>query len=429
MYTAIVGRIHTRPLEGSDNIQIGNILGYTVIVGKDTRDGELVLFFEAGGQLSSEYADKNNLVSRKDDQGNRIGGFFAENRKVSHLKLRGVLSEGYVAPLNSVGYTGVDITKILVEGYEFDALNSHPISNRYETEATKRASANRQVVRRPGEMKGFLKQPDIPQLRHVINTIPDDGVLYFTAKHHGTSGRLSRVLVEKPSTVWWRKLAEKYLHFPLKREYVYLNGSKNVILEGRSDSSKDFYGTDAFRFNATKNIILRKGETLYFELTGWVEKGKPIMSPQDTTSLKDKKVSARFGPKITYSYGQEEGTCGLWVYRITMTDEDGRQTDLSWQQVKERCQQLGLRHVPELGSIILNAEVKNTLLERVDLLVNGIDGIVPSKVDSRHLEEGIVIRCESTGGTLWIKQKSTLFYFLEGVVKDDPTVIDMEESS
>jgi hypothetical protein len=86
-YNAIVARIHTRPLPGSDNIILGSCRGYQVIVGKNIEDGQLGVFFEAGGQLSEGFAAANDLVRRKDAEGKPAGGYFEENRRVKAVKM------------------------------------------------------------------------------------------------------------------------------------------------------------------------------------------------------------------------------------------------------------------------------------------------------------------------------------------------------
>ena len=74
MYKAVVSRIQTRPLPGADRLLIGACGQYQVIVGIDTQDGELGVFFEQDGQLSIEFATQNDLVRRKDANGNPAGG-------------------------------------------------------------------------------------------------------------------------------------------------------------------------------------------------------------------------------------------------------------------------------------------------------------------------------------------------------------------
>ena len=58
------------------------------------QEGQKVVFFPSDGQLSLEYATDNNLVRKKDENGNNIGGYMdAEKRNVTAIRLRGEKSK------------------------------------------------------------------------------------------------------------------------------------------------------------------------------------------------------------------------------------------------------------------------------------------------------------------------------------------------
>ena len=139
-YQAIVAKIETRELVGSDNIQMGTVQGYQVIVDKSVQSGSLGLMFESGGKLSEKMCEANDLIARKDEFGNHVkgSGFFDEKRKVSALKLRGARSEGFFCPLEYLSWTDADLSK-LKEGDKFDTLNGHLICEKYYTPQTLRA--------------------------------------------------------------------------------------------------------------------------------------------------------------------------------------------------------------------------------------------------------------------------------------------------
>ena len=61
-YNATVVEIKTLvQLENCDNVQAAIIMGNQVIVSKDTKIGEIGLFFPVETQLSKEYLSVNNL--------------------------------------------------------------------------------------------------------------------------------------------------------------------------------------------------------------------------------------------------------------------------------------------------------------------------------------------------------------------------------
>ena len=168
------------------------------------------------------------------------------------------------------------------------------------------------------------------------------------------------------------------------------------------------------------------------------------MSTHHSDKLRDKAIQKKYGTDIVYKYGCEPGTCKLIVYRITNVNLDGIQVDLSWNQVKARCTELGLNWVPEIDEFFYKGpdpeDEKQTmpfrkgaqdhLIDRIDELVNGSGAeAIPSKLDPSHPMEGVVVRVESANGTDWMKEKSFSFKMMEGILKDDENYVDLEESS
>jgi len=438
-YSALVTRIHTRPVEGLDNLVLGTCAGYQVLVGKDTEDGALGCFFESGGQLDQAFCEAHDLIRRKNlDTGAAEGGYFEENRRVKALKLRGIKSEGFWVPLWYFDYLGLgkDLP-YMVEGFTFTELEGSPICCRYETPATRRAMAQGKKAPR-GETKWFRKQPDIEQFRRASGLIPAGSVIYITEKLHGTSHRVGLALEEQPLT-WWQKFIDRwgiaYVH--PKRVWQKLDGSKNVILNN-PEGRVSYYGSDDFRHRMTEGLDLRKGETVYGEIVGWHTADGLIMGAQDTKGLKE--VAKQYGPKMVYAYGCTPGTCEFWVYRITMTNEDGQVEELSFPRVQQRTGELGLKCVPLLytcyygDSTFPAFEGTETGRERlsafVEAIVNGAGmDAHPSTVDPSHIREGAVVRYESEHGTGWLKHKSFVFGTLEGYIKSNDEYVDLEEIS
>lgn len=182
-YNAVVAKIHTRPLPGADKLGIGDVLGYNVIVGIDTPQDALGIFFEAGGQLSDAFCKANNLYRIKDADGKDIAGMFEENRRVKCIKLRGAKSEGFWIPLESVAFTGHSLEK-LKEGDAFDSLNDVPICCKYETEKQKKGAANQQIkVRKNNPM--MVKWVETEAFKKFGGNIPTGAYIMLSEKVHG----------------------------------------------------------------------------------------------------------------------------------------------------------------------------------------------------------------------------------------------------
>lgn len=435
-YAAIVTRIKTRPHPNADRLQLGLCHGHQVVVGKEVQDGELGVFFPADGQLSHDMCVHNGLYSKAADKklnppyGTQPPsyGFFSEKRRVRAQSFRGEKSDGFWVPLDYLSWTGFQDQQTLQEGFTFTALNGNEVCCKYMTPATK------QAMQKPGhkqrENRCFPKHDDTKQFRYVGDSIPSDAVLYITEKLHGTSGRYGLVLdkVELSRVqrgVNWITRRLLGVDAFQTREYRYLNGSKNVILE--KTSGPGYYGTNDFRYRAVEGVTLHKGEVIYFEIVGNVtrEDGsiRPIMDPQPVPD-ELKSLRKQYGDFMYYSYGVPHGLCDSYVYKILHVNEDGVTTDMPWTHVKARCAELGLKHVPELMGPRVMYDAGELLPEIVALLTEG-----PSTLDSGHIREGCVVRVESTRGIDYIKNKSWTFGVLEGYIKDLDSYVDTEESA
>ena len=57
---------------------------------------------------------------------------------------------------------------------------------------------------------------------------------------------------------------------------------------------------------------------------------------------------------MPFSYGCGELQSRVYVYRMTLTDEDGHSIDYAWDDVVKRCKELGVDHVPHIRTMTLN---------------------------------------------------------------------------
>ena len=424
-YKAIVAKIHTRPLIGADNLLIGTCGSYQVVVGKDTIDGQLGVFFESDGQLSEEFAQQNDLVRRKSDDGSCAGGMFEVNRRVKSIKLRGARSEGFWCPIDKFDYTSVD-KFVFVEGFQFDELNGHKICGKYFTPATVRTGVK---TKRQRDNVMFHKHIDTGMFRREYGSIPFGAMLYVSEKLHGTSQRYGHVLDNEPISRWWcPDFVASLLGLPLSRKvWKHVVGTRNVILEHKKGET--FYGDEKFRYDVVEAIKLHKGEVVYGEVVGYANEHTPIMATQDLSSLKDKRVKNTFGDKVVYSYGCLPGQCKFYVYRITQVNEDGYAVELSWNQVVKRSKEIGLETVPLLSVLEFTEDDVDYVKDIVSTLTENEDFPHSSVIDPDVIREGVVVRWESEHGIGWLKNKSFVFGVLEGYLKENEDYVDAEESA
>lgn len=102
MYCAYVTKIRNlRKHTNADRLLCGECFGNTVIVDLGTDPDQLGVYFPVDGKLGVEFAQKNDLLRRKDENGNPAGGYLdPEKRNIKALKLRGEKSDGLFLPIS-----------------------------------------------------------------------------------------------------------------------------------------------------------------------------------------------------------------------------------------------------------------------------------------------------------------------------------------
>jgi hypothetical protein len=403
-------------------------MGHQVVVGLDTQDNELGVFFPTDGQLSHLMCEWNNLYSGSARA--KLGwpvvdgekyGFFSDKRRVRAQKFRGEKSDGFWCPMSYLDWVEGYDWDLLKEGDTFTKLGDVEICRKYYTPATLRAMAN---AGKAGKSKAyrevvFPEHVDTGQFRYNAHRVPANAVVYITEKLHGTSGRYGHVQEFTERPWFW----QRWLYGKTKTEWKHLSGSRRVVLE-KADGP-GYYGSNTFRENLVNGLQLHKGEVLYFEIVGDVAVGQSIM-PAHTVKDELKDLKKVYGDKMEYRYGCVPGEHKMFVYRITRLNEDGIETDLSWPQVQQRCAELNLMTVPEIGRLFLiDSEQGRQHLQQV--VETATDG--PSTLDPRQIREGVCVRVEGKDGTLFLKNKSWAFGVLEGYIKDAEDYVDLEEAS
>lgn len=238
---------------------------------------------------------------------------------------------------------------------------------------------------------------------------------------HNSSGRSSNALKKTNRSNFLSKLLRLYLK--PKEEYEYIMGSRRVNIPlDKIDEKEGFHGGNNFRLKAHNKLSdkIYKGECWYYEISGYDDNGNPIMPKVSNEKLKDKEFIKRYGDITHFKYNINSGN-DIWVYRITMVNPDGIEVDYSWDQVKYRCDQVGVKSVPELDRFYFTTI--DDLVDRVDKLVDG-----PSTIDRTHLREGVVVRVNNRPGFSAYKDKNMSFKILEGIIKTDSKEPDMEEA-
>lgn len=419
MYCGYVTRLkNVRKHPNADRLVLADVFDSTVVVGQNSKDGDIVIYFPTDGQLSKEYCEYNNLVRKKDENGNNIGGFLdPDKRNIKAIKLRGERSDGLVMPLESLDYISKHLKDTLVVGDQITVLDGQEICKKYIPRTKVRTTGNaptKRQKRKANEFPLFEEHRDTEQLDYNVDNFKAGELITLTLKMHGTSGRTAFL----PSA---GKNKMEHFIFKLFPRYRYVTGTRRVVLQ--QFETDGYYGDNAFRakYHRLLEGKLKKGETIYYEIVGWVNDTTPIMAQGNNKKVNDKEFTKTYGETTTFSYGCKQGENQIYVYRMTMTTPDGEVIEYPWSLVKRRCEEMGINHVMELDRFIYTT--KEDLYERVNKWLD-----IPDPIGKTHVAEGVVARLEDKPIFTAFKKKGFYFKVLEGLIKDEAIAPDLEES-
>lgn len=456
MYTGFVTTLkNVRQHPNADRMQLADCFGNTVCVSLEAFEGEVVLYFPVDGQLSAEYCAKNDLVRRKDENGNNCGGYLdPDKRNIRALKLRGEKSDGLTMPLESLAYTGVDIASLRI-GDTITVVNGHEICQKYIPKTKNRVhtgGGNKVRKHKAPIAPLFQEHADTEQLAYNLSAFKPGDEIEITLKMHGTSQRTGYLPVLKGHN---RTLWDKIFRRPGTPiyDYGYVTGTRRVVLDTFDGG---FYGSNEFREQHAKIFEgkLWKGETVYYEVVGFTHTGTPIMSSCDNKRVSDKEFAKQYGKETVFSYGcHPTGWSGslensvpvsdVYVYRMTMTNEDGNVVEYTPDFMRYRCEQMGVKCVPVMWKGIIPYTVDNMesdipgarfVLKDYSSAGEWIKEIAeqfydgPDPIGKTHVREGVVVRILNRPKFTAYKHKNFHFKVLEGICKDIAEVPDMEEA-
>ena len=430
MYCGYITTLHNlRKHSNADRLQCVEVFGQNVIVDLSYYEGQKVVFFPSDGQLSEEFATKNNLVRKKDENGNNIGGYLDPvKRNITAVRLRGEKSEGLVLPVEVLA----DFTDVLKleNGNQITVLSGHEICKKYIPKRNRppREHSNSQGKHKKKFEKEVVSYPyfdehlDTSQLDYSLHAFKEGDIVYLTRNLHGSSQRCSNAIqvTKKRRNPILKKL------FRLKdketKTYNLVTGTRRVVLNN-FNKDEGYYGSNAFRkpYHDFFKDKLPKGMEVFFEVVGWVNESTPIMGRCNNKLVKDKEFEKMYGKETVFTYGCEPGKNDMYVYRMTMTNEDGVVVELPTEEVKMWCERMGCKFVPILDKFLFTTV--EDLNERVNKWLD-----VPDEIDSRHVAEGVVARIDNRSKFTAYKRKSFTFKCIEGIIKDTSDAPDMEEA-
>ena len=403
-YCATVVKVGEKTkLQGCDNIVATNFFGFQAIIGKNTKKDSLGIVLPAETRLSHKFCYENNLYRHEDlNKDKKIKGYIEDNRRIRAIKFRGHRSDCFFMPLESLNWTGANISKLNL-GDEFDFLNKEKICEKHtvKVRGTRSGSKVDKAFKRV-TTKFLPEHYDTLQYLKFVDSIPDNKEVIITQKLHGCSHRSGHTIVKRKINIIEKLM--KLVGFKIQEtEYDYVYGSRKVIKDINSPYQNHFYEYDMWSEEGAKIAeAIPKNFILYGELIGWTKNGAPIQA--------------------NYTYEIEQGKSELYIYRIAQINPQGMLTDLSWDQVKEFCTLRNIKHVPE----IWRGKKKNLKLEKyIDTRLNDkYRNCLP--LAENLVDEGICVRVDKLVPDIY-KYKSPAFLQHETKLLDKG-IEDIEES-
>lgn len=387
-YLATICRIgEIFPIEGADKLVKTVVNGYDIVIGKDYKEGDIVVYFPVETAINELYLSKNNLFERsefernanadsvkeylieleKADENNdtqaaeeisakikSMCGFFNKNGRVRILKLRGQYSQGFIAGVDSlVNYdeTLKDTDWEKLVGTQFNYIDDKEFCKKYIPLVNGRGhgngggnnSKNSIWRKRMKRLKKFNRLVDgqfefhysTKMLAEHINEFQPSDIVSITVKCHGTSCVLSNILVKRKLSTWEK--IKKFFGFKVAlTEYGNVYSSRSVIKNQYINKgvTNGFYKTDIYGcVNRDFSPYISNGMTVYGEIVGYLEGSTSMIQKQ-------------------HDYGCKPGNWKFMPYRITETDELGNKKEWEIKDVDAWTHKLVEDH-PELADKVL----------------------------------------------------------------------------
>ena len=387
-YLATICRIgETFPIEGADRLLRTTVNGADIVIGNTMKTNDIVVYVPVESALSEKFLSANNLYEigewEKNANAPEIGimmakyndlkntgktdeadglykeiksqvGYFNKRNRVRIITLRGCVSNGFIAGVNSLVNYNPDLADVNWEemvGTSFNYIGDDEFCKKYipPIKTSEQNTGQKGFKKRMKKINKIDKlvegqfhyhydteRLDATNIKGLLS--PEDTVT-ITVKVHGTSICLCNILINKKLTFFER--VKKFFGMNVKTtEYGNIYSSRSVIknryITGKD--SHDFYGVDIWGcVNRDFSPYLSEGMTVYGEIAGYLEgSDKMIQKGHD--------------------YGCEVGHWKFMPYRITETDANGNVKEWNVLDVDKWTRNLVAEH-PELSDKVLNLEV------------------------------------------------------------------------
>lgn len=407
-----IGELH--PIEGADRLMKTVINGYDIVVSKDYKEGDIVVYFPVESSINEKYLSANNqyemgefernsnaeevkkiLIESEnlpddDTEGKKqlhekaraLCGFFNKNGRVRILKLRGQYSMGFIATVDTIVKYNESLSDVDWEsmvGCQFNYIGNDEFCRKYVPPVKpvrsgggegnsvwrKRMKKLRRFDRIIEEQFAF--HYDTKMLAEHIHELSPSDTVAITLKCHGTSGIFANILCNRKLSKWEKVKRFLGFHIP-ETEYGNVYSSRSVIKNKYiNPGAKSFYGDDIWgKVDAMLSPYLERGMTVYGEIVGYIE------------------GTSKFIQK-NHDYGCKPGTWKFMPYRITMTDPMGKKDEWEIDRVDAWTHELVDKH-PEIADRIMFLTI---------LYYGKLGDLYPDLDTSSHWHENLLARMKA----------------------------------
>jgi len=339
------------PIEGANTVAKTLVNGREIVISKDIKEGDLMIYASNECQLNSDFMSINNLyedytlnsnceevslwIEAKSGSGSMVidpeewkeykrthCGYFDKHARVRMKKLCKTLSMGFLfEPKLLINWCPLlkdfDFSSMIDQ--DFDTVNKELFVQAYIPpipESPHRASGegkrNKHLAKFDRMIPGqFSFHYDTAQLERNIHRLNPDDWVTISVKLHGTSLIVGNILTKAPK---WKGIYSKifsylpkFLQFT-KKEYNIIYSSRTVIKNQfiNPKVSSGFYNSDVWAdyCNILSNYI-PQGFTIYGEIVGYVSGSNSMIQKG-------------------YDYKCKPGENKLMIYRVTRQIDEGK---------------------------------------------------------------------------------------------------------
>jgi len=332
----VVKLTEPKPHPNADRLQIFTVDFQDVITDTSYNEGDYVVYFPLECAINKELISYiNGYTDCSLNKNKEVKGFFNQYGRVRAVRLRQHPSQGFILQYNilkeflleKTGKAAINPNDVFEE---FDSFNNITICQKY---VPKTNSINSSNVKQSKSVKGFSRlvdgqfrlHCDTEQLRRNISKLNLTDYIGIHKKKHGTSFVVGNILTKR-KLKWFEKLLI-YFGVNLKvTMYDYVYSSRKVVKNQYETQNKQgYYKSDIWGIvkDEIKDCI-PKGYTLYGEILGYTPEGEYIQE--------------------NFDYGCTQKEHKVYIYRITITNEDGYVIELDDMQIKQFCNKYNLNY-------------------------------------------------------------------------------------